>query len=187
VSTESIAREIAGKWGLAGSTNLVQWALLLLLIGMLASGAGTWYVRGRIADGQVARAQLKTKDVQLEEARSTAAAAARQIEEDRKALALAATDRVAMVAEYNRIRQDYINDRAADRRETQRLQLQLETALAARPDLRAVRVGPELLQAWNDANRGRASGSAGADAAARPSAGRVPQAVPRQPAAGQQR
>lgn len=184
---DSIARGIAKQWGLAGSTNLVQWALLALLIGMLLSGAGTWYVRGRIADGQVARAEIKTKDAQLDEARSTVAAATAQIRNDRQALAQAATDRAALVADFTRIRQDYLNDRETDRRETQRLHQQLEAALARRPDLRNVRVGPELLQAWNDANRGHASGSAGPDPAPGPGAGRIPQAVPAKPAGGGRR
>ncbi|MDO5625027.1 MAG: hypothetical protein Q4G71_10085 [Pseudomonadota bacterium] len=180
VSEESIARRIAARWGLAGGTNLVQAGLLVVLVLLLLGIAGGWWVGGKLASGAAAQDQLKDQ-------REATAQAVEQLGNYQQAMATASEQREAMVADFRQIREEWNRDRDQDRRQQALINQELERALAKRPDLADVRVGLDVLQAWNDANRGRASGSASADAAAGAHSGRSAPAVSAATSTGQGR
>lgn len=172
MSDESIARNIAKAWGLAGSTNLVQWALLALLLGMLLAGPGAWYVRSQIAEGEVAKVQQaqaetdnKALSGQLQQASTVITAQQKAVAESSRRLQ-EAFDRL------DAINLETARERDENRRQMSIIRTQLEGALKARPDLADVRVGSELQRVWNAANRGRATAApAGSNAgAAQPAA-----------------
>lgn len=69
-------------------------------------------------------------------------------------------------------------DRAQNRQFTDRQQQQLETLLAARPDLRNLHLGADVLQHWRESNAGHADGADRAPATTAPGAGQPAGAVP---------
>ncbi len=174
-----IATEIAGKWGLAGSTNLVLWGLLAVLIALFLGIAGGWWNGARLASGKAAKIQnkelkadLKATGALVDRQQSVIAGSSRKLQD--------AANRMTRIAE------EATRERAENQRQLALIRNQLEGALAARPDLADVHVGSRVLDAWNAANRGRAAGAAGAAQPAAPVRPRADEAGAGKPARGKQ-
>lgn len=78
-------------------------------------------------------------------------------------------------------------DRDAIRQFEQRQAAALGALAAARPDLRDLRLGDDVLRHWRTSNAGPAAGEPAAPTAAPAAAGKPAHAVPAAPAAGQRR
>lgn len=176
----SIAKEIAGKWGLAGSTNLVLWGLLAVLVALGLGIAGGWWNGAKLARGKAEHAENKTLKADLK-ASGEFIARQQQVVADTSARYQAAVDQLSAISEKT------AREREEDRRQMAAIRNQLEAALAARPDLARVHVGRSVLDAWNAANAGRAPGAAGAGAAAAADRPQPAAAKPRAAAAGPER
>ena len=192
MNSDSIARDIAKRWGLAGSSNLFQWALLALLIGMLLAGAGGWWIGDSLQEGVQAKAEVT-------QAREDNAALNASLQTAHKAVlaqqvAVAASSKAMedAIKRLDNINLETAHEREQNRKQFASIRADMQAALAKRPDLRDVHVGHELLDVWNAANRGQAHAgvAAGAAGAAQPAAVVRPGqsgVVPRQPARSPER
>lgn len=149
-------------------------ALLALCIGLWAGDA--WRA-GRVAVAQN-KALLKQQadDRKTISDLQTAAAELRQHAVDATLAYQQASDRL------NTIAQQLEQDREANRQFAQQQRDALATLAQARPDLRSLHLGPDVLRHWQQSNRGA---PATAPAAADP--GQPAHAVPAAAAAGQRR
>lgn len=125
----------------------------LLLAVVLALVTGLW-AGSAWREGRIAMAQQKADRQAIEDLKSTAEKL-RQHAVDASLAYDQASERMGAIA------QQLETDRDANRKFEQQQRAQLAQLLEARPDLRAVRVGPDLLRHWQQSN----AGSAGATTA----------------------
>jgi len=141
--------------------QLLPWVLGGIVAMVLAASAAGLWAGNRWAAGQHALEQNR-------ELRTLTAQLASQIEQLHAAAAdsvLAydqATQRLDLVATQQE------QDREANRRHNQALQARLEQLLDARPDLRQLRLGDDVLRHWNDGNAGPAAAPAAAGDRSKP-------------------
>ena len=192
MSSDSIAIDIAKKWGLAGSSNLVLWGLLAVLLALLLGIGGGWWVGDSLQEGQQAKAEVKQANQDnaalndsLQKAHATVLAQRQAVADSSKAMEDA-------IKRLDKINLETARERDETRKQFASIRADMQHALANRPDLRDVRVGSELLDVWNAANRGQADAgpAGGAAGAAQPAAVIRPGqsgAVPRKPAGSPRR
>lgn len=162
-----------------GTRATIALALIALVLGLWA---GYEWRHGR--DGIAEAAQLKQQQAAdrayIDELKAV-------VNDVRQQHADAVADYHAAEQRLDAIAAQLEQEREDIRQFRDRQQQQLDAIAAARPDLRDLHLGADVLQHWRESNAGLANGAAGDPATAAPAAGQPAGAVPATPAADQRR
>ena len=159
--SRSIASEVAAQFNPLRSGRVLAYGSLAVLLALAVGIAGGWWTGASLEEGGQAKRDLKTEQAKVQQARVDLAAANALLVRQQAVIASSSRQLEDAAHRFATISQEAARERQENQRQMALIRGQLEAALAARPDLAGVRVGPGVLDAWNAANRGRAAGGAG--------------------------
>jgi hypothetical protein len=158
----SIASEVAAQFNPLRSGRVLAYGSLAVLVALAVGIAGGWWTGASLEEGSQAKRDFKTEQAKVEQARADLKTANDLLVRQQSVIATSSRQLEDAAKRFATISQEAARERQENQHQMALIRGQLEAALAARPDLAGVRVGPGVLDAWNAANRGRASGNTGA-------------------------